>query len=127
MAMAQPGGRPAKDALGRWGEDLAAQHVQAAGWKVLARNWRCREGELDLVAREPGGTVVFVEVKTRRSAAFGQPAEAVSPVKARRLRVLAARWLHAHPVGDAALRFDVVSIVRAPGEPPAVRHLRGAF
>lgn len=120
------GAVPDKDALGRWGEDFAAQHVRAAGWQVLARNWRCREGELDLVAREPDGTVVFVEVKTRRTAAFGEPAEAVSPVKARRLRLLAARWLHDNPCGGAQLRFDVVSIVRVPGQAPLMRHLRGA-
>lgn len=116
-----------KDALGRWGEELAAQHARAAGWQVLARNWRCADGELDLVGREPDGTVVFVEVKTRRTAAFGEPAEAVSKAKARRLRLLAGRWLLAHPAGSAPVRFDVVSIVRAPGAPPAVRHLRGAF
>jgi putative endonuclease len=117
----------AKDALGRYGEDLAAQHVGAAGWEVLARNWRCREGELDIVAREPDGTVVFLEVKTRRTAAFGDPAEAVSPAKARRLRVLASRWLAEHPTGSAPLRFDVVSVVRERGAAPVVRHLRSAF
>lgn len=117
----------AKDVLGRWGEDLAAQHLSAAGLELLARNWRCREGELDVVAREADGTVVFVEVKTRRTAAFGQPSEAVSRTKAERIRLLACRWLQAHPAGGAPLRFDVVSVVREPGSAPVVRHLRGAF
>jgi len=122
-----PGSPRAKDVLGRWGEDLAVQHLAAAGHEVLDRNWRCREGELDVVARDADGTVVFVEVKTRSTAAFGQPSEAVSRVKAARIRQLACRWLQENPARGAALRFDVVSVVRAPGAPPAVWHLRGAF
>lgn len=117
----------AKDVLGRRGEDLACAHLTRLGWQVVERNWRCREGELDVVARDVDGTVVFVEVKTRRTDAFGDPAEAVSAVKARRLRVLATRWLLAHPSGPAPLRFDVVSIVLATGAEPVVRHFRGAL
>ena len=114
--------------LGRWGEDLAAAHVAAGGARVLARNWRCREGELDLVAQEPDGTVVFVEVKTRSGTGFGEPAEAVGPVKARRVRLLACRWLAEHrPAGAGELRFDVVAVVRRRGSPPELVHLRGAF
>lgn len=124
---AQPGRLGAKDVLGRYGEDLAAQHLQASGLLLLDRNWRCRDGELDLVARDRDGTVVFVEVKTRSSSAFGEPSEAVGPVKARRLRRLAARWLQEHPGGARPLRFDVVSIVRRPGQAPVVQHLREAF
>ena len=115
-------------ALGRWGEDLAVQHLEATGAQVLARNWRCREGELDVVALERDGTLVFCEVKTRSGSGFGEPAEAVGQVKARRLRVLAARWLaDCRPPGPHELRFDVVSVVRAPGQQPRVVHLRAAF
>jgi putative endonuclease len=114
-------------ALGRWGEDLAAEHLTALGMQVLDRNWRCAEGELDLVARDTDGTVVFVEVKTRAGVGFGAPAEAVGRVKQRKLRALASRWLAAHPTGAAGLRFDVVGIVSSRGEPPLVTHLRGAF
>ena len=115
-------------ALGRWGEDLAAEHLTAAGMQVLARNWRCADGELDLVARDVDGTVVFVEVKTRAGVGFGEPAEAVGRVKARRLRTLACRWLLEHrPPGAAELRFDVVGIVRVPGQAPQLTHLRAAF
>jgi putative endonuclease len=124
---AQPRRPRAKDVLGRYGEDLAAQHLEASGLLLLDRNWRCREGELDLVARDGDGTVVFVEVKTRSSRAFGEPSEAVGPVKARRLRRLAARWLQEHPGGPRPLRFDVVSIVHRQGEAPVVQHLRAAF
>ncbi|HEU0101428.1 MAG TPA: YraN family protein [Mycobacteriales bacterium] len=118
----------ARAELGRWGEDLAARHLVATGAVVLARNWRCRQGELDIVALEPTGTVVFCEVKTRSGTAFGEPAEAVGPVKARRIRAVACRWLAEHrPAGSHELRFDVVSVVRARGEPPRVVHLRAAF
>lgn len=114
-------------ALGAWGEDLAVAHLEGSGYTVLARNWRCREGELDIVALG-GGAVVFVEVKTRSSVDFGEPAEAVSPVKARRIRGLAARWLNeCRPPGSHDLRFDVVSIVRRHGQDPELLHLEGAF
>jgi putative endonuclease len=114
-------------ALGRWGEDLAVEHLCADGFEVLARNWRCREGELDVVARDRT-VIVFVEVKTRSGTAFGEPSEAVGPVKARRIRGLALRWLADHrPAGAGELRFDVVSIVRGHGSLPVVQHLRGAF
>jgi len=115
------------DVLGRYGEELAVQHLVATGMVVLDRNWRCREGELDVVALEPDGTVVFVEVKTRSGRGFGEPAEAVGRAKARRLRALACRWLLAHPSGGRPLRFDVVAVVRQPGAAPHVQHLREAF
>ena len=112
--------------LGRWGEDLAVQHLQGAGYEVLARNWRCREGEIDIVARA-GAVLCFVEVKTRSGLGFGEPAEAVSPQKARRLRVLAGRWLAVHrQPGWSDLRFDVVSVLRT-ADGPRVTHLEGAF
>ena len=113
--------------LGHDGEDLAAAHLTAAGMQVLARNWRCREGELDIVARD-GDALVFVEVKTRSGTAFGEPSEAVGRVKARRIHVLACRWLTEHrPAGCPELRFDVVSVVRRRGFAPQIEHLRGAF
>jgi putative endonuclease len=113
--------------LGRWGEQRAAEHLVAAGMEVLDRNWRCRDGELDLVTREQDGTVVFVEVKTRAGTGFGQPVEAVGWRKAQRLRRLACQWLAAHPVPRSGLRFDVVGIVRRPGEVARVEHVRDVF
>ncbi len=118
-----------KDAVGRFGEQLAAEQLSAAGLEIIARNWRCSAGELDIVAWD-GSVLVFVEVKTRSSVAFGDPAEAVDAAKATRLRRLALRWLaeHRDPSRFATeLRFDVVSVVRlAPGG-PAVRHLRAVL
>jgi len=115
-----------KDLLGRYGEDLAVDHLTGAGMVVLARNWRCAAGELDIVARD-GSTLVFCEVKTRSSVAFGTPLEAVVPAKARRIRRLAAAWLNEADRGWPDLRFDVVSVLRLRGGQPTVEHLRGAF
>lgn len=118
----------ATQALGRYGEELAEQHLLAAGMQVLDRNWRCREGELDLVAREPDGTVVFVEVKTRSGTGFGAPAEAVGIRKAAKVRQVACRWLaERRPPGAGDLRFDVIAIVRRRGYAPVLTHLKGAF
>jgi putative endonuclease len=96
--------------LGAAGEALAARWYEAEGFEILARNWRCREGELDLVARR-GPLVVFCEVKTRRTAAFGVPAEAVTVAKQRRIRVLATRWLRESGMRAQSLRFDVASVL----------------
>ena len=115
-------------ALGRWGEQLAADHLTALGMTVLARNWRCARGELDLVLHDADGTVVFCEVKTRSGTGFGEPSEAVGRRKAARLRALACLWLADHrPPGTTELRFDVVSIVRRRGQAPELTHLRGAL
>jgi putative endonuclease len=119
-----------KDAVGRHGEQLAARHLEAAGLQLLARNWRCREGELDIVARD-GSVLVFVEVKTRSSLACGSPAEAVGRVKSARIRQLALRWMMAERENPGSafwstIRFDVVSVVRG-SDGFAVTHLVGVF
>jgi putative endonuclease len=112
--------------LGVRGEHIAAVYLTHAGLRVLDRNWRCREGELDIVARD-GDALVFCEVKTRRGTGFGYPVEAVTAVKQRRLRVLAQRWLAAHDEHAPDLRFDVVGVLVRPARPALVTHLRGAF
>lgn len=113
--------------LGKWGEDLAARHLEATGYEVLARNWRCAAGEIDIVARNGDG-IVFVEVKTRSGYGFGEPASAVTETKIRRLHRLAGRWLaECHPPGWHDLRFDVISVVRRPGVAPELEHLEGVF
>jgi putative endonuclease len=108
------GGR--RQRLGARGEQLAADWYAARGYTVVARNWRCREGELDLVVAR-AGELVFCEVKTRTSDRFGTPAEAVTYAKQRRIRVLAARFLaeHAAALGAAGrrrgIRFDVAAVM----------------
>jgi len=116
----------ASDAVGAYGERVAARTLANAGMRVLDRNWRCPTGEIDLVALD-GATVVFCEVKTRRGDAFGTPVEAVRPAKVRRLRALAAQWLAAHPHVRGEVRFDVIAVWPRPAGPATVEHLRAAF
>lgn len=99
-----------RQALGAAGEALAAQWYLEHGYTVLDRNWRTREGELDLVVAR-AGEVVFCEVKTRSSNAFGTPAEAVTWTKQRRIRGLAAAWLRASPRRWPSVRFDVAGVM----------------
>lgn len=116
----------AKDGVGAYGERVAVRHLVDRGYVVLARNWRTRAGEVDVVARHDG-VLVFVEVKCRRSDAFGPPASAVTPVKAARIQAVAQEWLASSGLGAVPQRFDVVSVVRPPTGPPVVEHYEGAF
>ena len=116
----------AKDVLGRRGEDLAVEYLQEQGLVVLSRNWRCRDGELDVVATDSHRLVVC-EVKTRSTSWFGEPAEAVNGKKAARIRRVTQVWLSTHSVRWVEIRFDVVSIVAEPGRPVTVAHYEAAF
>jgi len=110
--------------LGALGEQLAVEHLEALGLVVLARNWRCRYGELDVVAADLSArTVVFVEVKTRASDRFGGLAQAVTPEKVRRLRRLAALWLAQQDTRWAAIRIDVIGVRVGRRRTPEITHL----
>ena len=115
-----------KDALGRYGEAIAARCLIDTGHRLIETNWRCARGEIDIIAAD-GSTLVICEVKTRSSLAFGEPAEAVGEAKARRLRLLAAQWLAEHPGSWESIGFDVVSVLRRARGPAQVRHLRAAL
>lgn len=120
-----PGGVVAdKRALGTYGEDVAVRYLQGAGFRILDRNWRCPDGELDVVALD-GAVLVICEVKTRSGHSYGAPLEAVTGVKAERLRRLAVRWLAEHRVRVEEVRFDVVGVLCAPGEGDRIDHTRG--
>lgn len=114
----------AKDELGRLGESLAAHYLERAGFEILDRNWRCSQGEVDLVTRE-GGETVFVEVKTRSSTAFGHPFEAITGAKLNRLRKLAGAWREANPDQKGPYRIDGVAVHWAGEVEPEIEHLRG--
>ena len=111
----------ARRRLGADGEELVAAWYEANGYEVVERNWRCRDGELDLIVRR-ARMIVFCEVKTRTSDAFGLPAEAVTYEKRRRVRHLAARWLEDAPIRAIEIRFDVASVLGGD-----IEVLEGAF
>jgi len=114
----------ARIALGNWGEDLAARYLTDSGLTVVDRRWRCREGEIDIVARD-GSALVVCEVKTRTTEAFGSPVAAVTPRKVRRLRRLAAAWLQERGEHASQVRLDVVGILVDGRARPVIEHLRG--
>jgi putative endonuclease len=115
----------ARGAIGRRGEDLAAAYLEGRGYVVLARNWRCRGGELDLVVSN-GTTVVFVEVRSRRGSCCGTPLESVDARKRERLARLALRFLATWPCREPLARFDVIG-VRLDRDPPQLDHVERAF
>lgn len=119
------GGSAARNgALGAYGERVAADHLRERGFVLLDRNWRCDEGEIDLVLRD-GRTLVVCEVKTRTSLDHGSPHEAITDVKLGRLQRLAARWAEAHAVDPPEVRVDLVAVLQ-PGRGRAlVEHVRG--
>ena len=106
----------ARQTLGKVGEDLACRELERRGYAILARRYRCRRGELDIVARD-GQTVVFVEVKTREGRDFGVGGEAVNGFKRRRMADVALDYLARHHLVGRPCRFDVVAIELGAGDP----------
>lgn len=112
-------------ALGQWGEDLAARHLKRRGWKILRRNFRAPGGgEVDLVCRD-GDTLVFAEVKTRRSEEMGRPLDAVDRKKQRLIRQGALYWLRLLEMPDITFRFDVIEVLAT--DPVEIRVIESAF
>jgi putative endonuclease len=124
----------ARQSLGRAAEELVARRLEQRGWRIVERNFRCRSGEIDLIALE-GSTLVFVEVKAgRQGSRYGpeRPAHAVGPRKRLRIRRLAREWLAGggrarRPSGVSGYRFDVVGVSFGGDGRPDVDHIRGAF
>ena len=110
--------------LGRRGEQLAVDHLLGRGMTVVERNWRCRLGEIDIVARD-GADTVFVEVKTRTTHDFGHPFEAITPLKLARLRRLAVAWCEATDAPFARIRIDAVAVLAPTAAPAMIEHLEG--
>lgn len=124
--MAQPGGNTPRGRLGKRGEDIAAAHLSRRGYKVLERNWRCARGEIDIIATF-GAHLVFVEVKTRSSRAFGAPLESITFLKLSRLKSLALAWCQAHPNQSGSLRIDAIGVIAPFDTPYELEHLEGVF
>lgn len=119
----------AKDALGSYGERVAVQRLIDDGYEIVESNWRCADGEIDIIATRDG-VISFIEVKTRSSDRFGEPAEAVGLQKQRKIRELATIWLRERghvESGPSDLSFDVVEVRHADKGAAKVTHLRAAF
>jgi putative endonuclease len=102
-------GKDARQRLGAWGERVAALHLESQGYEIVARNWRCPLGEIDLVARA-GALWLFVEVRTRRGRALGTPEESMARGKAERVLKLAQHYLYDHGLEDAEWRVDLIAV-----------------
>ncbi|HSZ41185.1 MAG TPA: YraN family protein [Trebonia sp.] len=113
-----------KDVLGREGEQAAVDYLTKRGFRILDRNWRCADGEIDIVAVERHALVVC-EVKTRSGTRYGTPLEAVSRAKHRRLRRLAVQWLNAHGIRFEQIRIDVVGLLYEGTGGFTIEHVRG--
>lgn len=113
-----------RQALGAYGERLAARYLSEHGLRILDRNWRCPEGEIDIVARH-GRLLIVCEVKTRSSDRYGTPLEAITREKAARLHRLGWRWAAEHDIRHTAIRVDVVTVSTAVKGAPAVAHFPG--
>jgi len=112
--------------LGVRGEDLAAAYLERLRYRIIDRNFRCRGGEVDIVARD-GKTLVFVEVKTRRTAGYGVPQLAVTPFKQRQISKAALAWLARKGMLDVSARFDVIAITILSPDAPRIEHITNAF
>jgi len=108
---------------GASGEALAAAYLTGRGWTILARNWRCRTGEIDIIARDPDGVLVVCEVKTRRGLGFGDPLEALTYAKVKRLRELSMEWVRSQEGRVGPVRLDAVGILMDARGLSSVRHV----
>ena len=113
-------------AIGQIGEERAVEHLVGLGWQVLDRNWRCNEGELDVVAHDPhAGALVVVEGKCRSGLGFGDPLEAVTWRKRSKIRQLSLLWLAEHRLRADRLRIDAIGVLLQPGRKPVLSHAQG--
>ena len=110
--------------LGKIGEDLACVYLADAGFEILERNWRGSRVELDIIAID-NGTLIFCEVKTRRSTRYGHPSEAITPTKLAHLRTAALQWLAGHRIRCSGMRFDVISILYFDESTSQISHIKG--
>ena len=110
--------------LGKIGEDIATIYLQDLGYKILGRNWRFKRVELDIIAQKDS-TLVFCEVKTRRSNSHGIPSDAITPIKLQHIRTAALHWLSNHQSRHQGIRFDAISVIYCVGHPTTIDHIKG--
>ncbi|MEY3094280.1 MAG: YraN family protein [Actinobacteria bacterium] len=119
--------RASAQTLGSRGEDIAVRFLTSRGYFIIDRNWRIREGELDIVAKSPEQVFIFIEVKARSSAAFGDPLEAISKEKALRIQRLALAWLATHQLLGAEYRIDAIGILIGRSGEISIDHRAGVL
>lgn len=113
---------------GNEGEDLAAEFLELKGYTIVKRNYRYGKGEIDIIANDPEeGSLVFIEVKFRKSLEFGHPEESITKNKIKQLKRIAELYLYEKEIKEASCRFDVIAILKLPGEKPAIEHFVNAF
>jgi putative endonuclease len=120
------GDREDNAGVGARGEEIAVAFLKGKKFRILERNFRCKCGEVDIVAKD-GGSVVFIEVKARKHEAYGPPQLAVTAFKQRQISKAALTWLAKNKMEDSAARFDVVAILLRDREVPDIEHIRDAF
>ena len=113
----------AHNELGQWGEDLAAAYLQGKGYQIVERDWKSGHRDIDIIARDEAGTIVFVEVKTRRNRVFGEPEEAIDYRKMQSLQQAINHYIKLHHI-NSQVRFDIISIVGTPGSEPEINHIK---
>ena len=112
--------------IGATGEHYVAQYLERDGLTILDRNWRIKEGEVDIIAQE-GATIVFVEVKTRSSEKFGHPLEAIDAKKAHRLQRLALAWISLHGSWGSDYRIDCAAVLLGKGQNVEIDYRKGVL
>ena|ERR1039457_2858859 len=127
-ATSAPAAETGNRSTGALGEELAATFLMSHGYRIVERNFRCKGGEVDLVARDPKDkSLVFVEVKTRHSLSYGVPQLAVTPFKQRQISKAALTWLSKKRLHDTNARFDVIAILLHTESAHSIEHIRNAF
>ena len=109
--------------LGKWGEDLAAAYLQDKGYAIIERDWKSGRRDIDIIAKDEAGTIVFVEVKTRRSRVFGEPEDAIDYRKMQSLRQAINHYVKLRRI-NSDVRFDIISIVGTIGSEPEINHIK---
>lgn len=113
--------------LGKWGEKRATAFLTGKGFMVIARNYTCPAGEIDLITSDPDGAIVFVEVKTRRDELYAKAQDAVNEKKQRSMTLAAKSFVRNYKIKDKPLRFDVVAVILGRKGKPEIRHYKNAF
>ena len=113
----------AHNELGKWGEDLAAAYLQDKGYAIIERDWKSGRRDIDIIAKDEAGTIVFVEVKTRRSRVFGEPEDAIDYRKMQSLQQAINHYIKYHRI-NSEVRFDIISIIGTIGSEPEINHIK---